>query len=134
MFASLVTDANFPALKGVVLQDHVLADSTLAYVYRALGDDDEYVLHACDLMARYFGVLDLDSVLVVVAHHLTPGRVSAEGQCTCVHIVVAPSGVLRGRVDRSSLGACCRGEKVLSTGATEYARKSSWPGNRHLDF
>jgi hypothetical protein len=47
------------------------ADSLLAYVYKAKGDDDDTVLAACEHIAAFLGLLDLNAVVDVAAYHLT---------------------------------------------------------------
>merc|ERR1719482_1762418 len=47
------------------------ADSMLAYIYKAKGDDDETVLEACEHIAAFLGLLDLDALVDIATFHLT---------------------------------------------------------------
>merc|ERR1719183_85036 len=47
------------------------ADSLLAYIYKAKGDDDETVLEACEHIATFLGLLDLEALVDIATYHLT---------------------------------------------------------------
>merc|ERR1719482_2314917 len=47
------------------------ADSLLAYIYKAKGDDDEIVLEACEHIATFLGLLDVDALVDIATFHLT---------------------------------------------------------------
>jgi dynein assembly factor 5 len=54
------------------------ADSLLAYIYKAKGDDDEIVLEACEHIATFLGLLDVDALVDIVTYHLTSRTVGED--------------------------------------------------------
>jgi hypothetical protein len=97
------------------------ADSLLAYIYKAKADDDETVLAACEHIAAFLGLLDLDALVDIATYHLTT-RVIGEDVTDPERVGRVSTRAVALNADQDAARAAQAGKRFTAT--TDEARQA----------